>query len=87
MPRTVRPEDAPFAEKVRIASYPVHEYKGLVFAYLGEGEPPPFQTIPVLEGPGVLLNETYDRRTNYFNSVENGCDFIHSAFLRGMRAR
>lgn len=74
-------EDAPFSEKVRIAAYPVHEYKGLVFAYLGENEPPPFQTIPVLEGPGVLLNERYDRRTNYFNSVENGCDFIHSFFV------
>lgn len=74
-------EDTGFAEKVRVAAYPVHEYKGLVFAYLGEGEAPPFQTIGVLDEPGVLLNESYDRRTNYFNSVENGCDFIHSYFV------
>jgi 5,5'-dehydrodivanillate O-demethylase len=74
-------EDEGFAEKVRIAAYPVREYMGLVFAYLGEGEPPAFQTIGVLEGPGILLHRGYTRRTNYFNSFENGCDFIHSYFV------
>src|SRR5215208_3001398 len=34
-------EDQAFAPKVRIAGYPVREYIGLIFAYLGEGEPPP----------------------------------------------
>src|SRR5687767_7172929 len=34
-------EEEGFASKVRIRSYPVKEYLGLIFAYLGEGEPPP----------------------------------------------
>src|SRR5437667_5892622 len=33
-------EPQPFCEKIRIRSYPVQEYLGLIFAYLGEGEPP-----------------------------------------------
>src|SRR5262249_29666773 len=32
-------EDASFASKVKIRSYPVEEYLGLVFVYLGELEP------------------------------------------------
>jgi 5,5'-dehydrodivanillate O-demethylase len=50
-------EDKPFAEKVSIPSYPVREYAGLIFAYLGEGAPPPFQTYPDLDRPGVLVND------------------------------
>src|SRR5688572_25989509 len=34
-------EDATFAAKVKIKSYPTQAYAGLVFAYFGEGEPPP----------------------------------------------
>lgn len=49
-------EDEPtaYADKVRIRSYPVHEYLGLVFAYLGEGEPPPIRRFPDFERPGYL---------------------------------
>jgi 5,5'-dehydrodivanillate O-demethylase len=48
-------EDRPFCEKVKIRSYPTREYAGLIFAYLGEGAPPPFQTYPDLDRPGVLV--------------------------------
>src|ERR671926_500887 len=33
-------EDPSFPPKVQIASYPTQEYLGIIFAYLGEGEPP-----------------------------------------------
>ena len=36
-------EPKPFAEKIRIPGYPVQEYLGLIFAYLGKGKPPPLQ--------------------------------------------
>ena len=39
-------EDARFKEGVCIATYPVHETLGLIFAYLGAGDPPEF---PVLD--------------------------------------
>jgi 5,5'-dehydrodivanillate O-demethylase len=48
-------EDRPFCEKVKIASHPAREYAGLIFAYLGEGAPPPFRTYPDLDRPGVLV--------------------------------
>src|SRR5438067_6714981 len=42
-------EDAGFASKVTIKSYPIEEYLGLIWAYLGEGEPPPLRRFPQLE--------------------------------------
>jgi 5,5'-dehydrodivanillate O-demethylase len=48
-------EDRPFAEKVRLKTYPTREYVGLIFAFLGEGAPPPFPTFPDLDRPGVLI--------------------------------
>jgi 5,5'-dehydrodivanillate O-demethylase oxygenase subunit len=46
-------EKAGFAGKVRIRSYPVRDYLGLIFAYLGEGEPPEFRRFPELEDSGA----------------------------------
>jgi 5,5'-dehydrodivanillate O-demethylase len=43
---------AAMAATIRIASYPVREHLGLVFAFLGEGEPPPFPHIPAFELSG-----------------------------------
>jgi 5,5'-dehydrodivanillate O-demethylase len=47
-------EDRPFCERIRIKSYPVQEYLGLIFAYLGGGEPPPIKRFPDAERPGYL---------------------------------
>jgi 5,5'-dehydrodivanillate O-demethylase len=74
-------EDAGFASKVRIASYPTVEYLGLIFAYLGEGEPPPAPRFPDFETEGVLETEGYVRHCNYFQNIENGPDEVHLAFV------
>ena len=50
-------EDRPFCDKVSIPVYPTREYAGLIFAYLGEGAPPPFQRYPDLDRPGVLVTD------------------------------
>ncbi len=47
-------EDRPFCERIRIRSFPVQEYLGLIFAYLGEGDPPPIKRFPDAERPGYL---------------------------------
>src|SRR5688500_11998460 len=47
-------EDRPFCERIRITSYPVQEYLGLIFAYLGDGEPAPIKRFPDAERPGYL---------------------------------
>jgi 5,5'-dehydrodivanillate O-demethylase len=48
-------EDRPFCDKVTIPVYPTREYAGLIFAYFGEGAPPPFRQYPDLDRPGVLV--------------------------------
>jgi 5,5'-dehydrodivanillate O-demethylase oxygenase subunit len=74
-------EDAAFASKVRIRSYPLHEYLGLIWAYLGEGEAPPLRRYPDLEKPGVLLTQRPERwPCNYYNRLDNDADAAHVRF-------
>jgi 5,5'-dehydrodivanillate O-demethylase len=42
-------EPEPFCQRISIRGYPTQEYLGIVWAYLGEGEAPPFRRIPQLE--------------------------------------
>ena len=90
-------EDASFAGKVKIQSYPTQEYLGLVFAYLGEGTTrrdaeyyerhaarvaaPPLPRYPELEADGVLDVWSYTRGCNYFNNLENSLDLAHIGFV------
>ena len=71
-------EDQAFAPKVRIAAYPVREYIGLIFAYLGEGEAPPLPRYPEFEKANISLDVAGLKRIcNYFNNIENSLDNVH----------
>jgi 5,5'-dehydrodivanillate O-demethylase len=70
-----------FAAKVSIPGYPTREYLGLVYAYFGEGEPPPFWRFSQLEGDGQLIVRTWVRDSNYWNGIENSCDQVHVNFV------
>ena len=75
-------EGESFAAKVRIASYPVREYIGLVFAYLGEGEAPSLPRYPRFESPEISLDVAGLKRIcNYFNNVDNSLDNAHVRFV------
>ena len=81
---TRRPaEKDPGLPNVRIAGYPVHEYCGLVFAWMGEGPAPEFD-LPrraAFERPGALtvaLEEHWD--CNWFQQIENSLDAVHVSF-------
>jgi 5,5'-dehydrodivanillate O-demethylase len=67
-------EDNPnFRNNVKLKSYPVRELSGLIFAYLGSGEPPSFPRFDVLVKEGV--RRIYKRPTysgNYLQILENG---------------
>jgi 5,5'-dehydrodivanillate O-demethylase len=74
-------EDETFARKVQIPSYPTQEYLGLVFVYIGKGQPPPFRRYPDFERAGVLktgIPEFWP--CNYFSRCENGINGAHVAF-------
>jgi phenylpropionate dioxygenase-like ring-hydroxylating dioxygenase large terminal subunit len=88
-----RCEEAPgqgpsLVERQRIRVYPTHEAYGVVFAYLGEGEPPRFHDIAgfsTLHGRDMTAapvqdTATYRRRCNYYINVENALDLAHVAY-------
>jgi len=74
-------EPEPFCQRIRIRGYPVEEYLGLIFAYLGDGDPPPLTRYPELEGEGILENSSYTRMCNFFNQLESNMDEAHVAFV------
>ena len=78
-------EKAGFAAKVRIRSYPVRDYLGLVFAYLGEGEPPEFRRFPELEdSAGGVTVHSHPVPCNYFQRLENDLDELHVHFVHNV---
>ena len=78
-------EKASFAAKVRIRSYPARDYLGLVFAYLGEGEPPEFRRFPELEDSAGGVNvHSHPVPCNYFQRVENDLDELHVHFVHNV---
>jgi 5,5'-dehydrodivanillate O-demethylase len=65
-------EDRPFCDKVQIKTYPTREYAGLVFAFLGDGEPPPFRTYPDFDRPGVIVTDPPEiLPCSYWNRLDN----------------
>jgi 5,5'-dehydrodivanillate O-demethylase len=74
-------EDPRFAAKVRIRAYPVQERMGLIFAYLGEDEPPPFPNFPIYDVEGELEVWVELYPCNYFQVWENTADEFHVAWV------
>ena len=74
-------EEAGFARKVRIGSYPTREYLGLVYAYFGEGEPPPFPPYPAPVTEGLIETQTQLVPCNWLQCFENSMDEVHVAFV------
>lgn len=64
-------EDASLPERIRIKSYPVQEYLGLIFAYLGDDDPPPMPRHPGMEQEGVIEASCFVRHCNYMHELEN----------------
>jgi 5,5'-dehydrodivanillate O-demethylase len=75
-------EESRFCDKVSIRSFPLREYLGLIFAYLGEGEPPEFPRFPQFEHfAGLVEVDSYLRNCNYAQNMENALDMSHVAFV------
>lgn len=75
-------EEESFAKKIRIRSYPTKEYLGLVFAYFGEGDAPPFPRYPHFEKEGVLeVLPVQVWPCNFFQRVDNNGDTLHVPFV------
>jgi 5,5'-dehydrodivanillate O-demethylase len=76
-------EPEPFCSRIRIRSYPVQEYLGLIWGYLGEGEAPAFRRFPQWEQEsGTAIRVAHGGRVapySWVNIMEN--DPAHVPFV------
>lgn len=76
------PPHSRFFEKVRIASYPCEERNGIVFAYMGGGDPPPFPEYDCFLAPDAYTFAFKGLwECNWLQGVEGGIDPSHVSFL------
>ena len=71
-----------FRDKIRHIAYPVREMGGLVFAYMGEGEPPLIPNYNFLTAPEdyrIAFRVVQD--CNWVQAMEGSIDPAHTSFL------
>lgn len=75
-------EDPSFPPKVKILHYPAAEYASLIFAYMGEGSPPPMPRRTELDRDyGVQWASSHVWPCNWFQRIENSLDAVHVSFV------
>ncbi|HVG80627.1 MAG TPA: Rieske 2Fe-2S domain-containing protein [Patescibacteria group bacterium] len=76
------PAESNFAAKVATPAYPCTERGGVVFAYMGQGAPPP---LPDLEWTLLPADHVFASKRiqdcNWFQAMEGGIDSSHISFL------
>jgi phthalate 4,5-dioxygenase oxygenase subunit len=76
------PEHSRIGQRVSITNYPCQERNGIVFAYLGEGDPPPFPDYDCFVAPDA---HTFAFKgwweCNWLQGLEGGIDPSHVSFL------
>jgi phthalate 4,5-dioxygenase oxygenase subunit len=76
------PAQSRFFEKVRISGYPCAERNGIVFAYLGAGDPPPFPAYDCFTAPPEYTFAFKGLwECNWLQGLEGGIDPSHVSFL------
>ena len=76
------PPEKRFCEKVHHPAYPCHEQAGIIFAYMGPGEPPLFPAYePFLAPSGHVLVTKIFHECNYFQANEGNLDPSHVSYL------
>jgi len=78
------PEGSAFKEKIRLKSYQVQEFSGIIFGYMGPDPAPLLPLYDVLRmADGVKEVQVQNVNANWFNHVENIVDISHLAWLHG----
>lgn len=76
------PEGSRFHTKIRHTAYPCVEKNGIIFAYMGEGAPPPFPAFDCFEAPGTHAFAFKGLiEANWLQALEVGIDPAHASFL------
>lgn len=81
------PPGSIFASKVRHLAYPCREVAGIIFAYLGPGEPPLFPAYEIFTAPAAYRFKAIKtfHECNYLQASEGNLDPAHLSFLHQMR--
>jgi len=78
------PAGSNFKDKIQLKAYPTQETGGLVFAYMGPDEPPPFPRYDFLfRQDGERTYDGYLRECNFMNQLDNCLDPVHATILHG----
>jgi phthalate 4,5-dioxygenase len=76
------PAGSTFHERIRQTAYPCLEAAGVVFAYLGKGEPPQLPAYEFLTAsPEHRYADKYLYESNYLQGNEGNIDPVHLSFL------
>ena len=81
------PPDSTYKERLCHGAYPVKEYKGMVWAYMGPPDKmPPFPIYDIYEMPGSRLlpgraGQKNIKPCNWLQIMDNVPDLVHEAFL------
>ena len=78
------PASSTLKDRLCHGAYPVHEFNGIVFAYMGPPEQqPPFPAYDSFVRPGFRLipGRKYFYPCNWLQILENAMDPVHTAFL------
>ena len=76
--------DSPIVGKAKVKTYPVDERQGLIWVFIGDGEPPPLhEDVPeeLLSADAVTGIRVTLRDGNWRLAAENGLDPSHAAYL------
>ncbi len=76
------PDGSRMHERIRATAYPVVERNGIVFAYMGPGEPPAFPDLDCFRAPDThvfAFKGLWD--CNWLQALEVGIDPAHASFL------
>ena len=76
------PETSRMHENIKTASYPVVEKNGIIFAYMGPGEPPEFPNFDCFRAPESHVFAFKGLwECNWLQAMEVGIDPVHASFL------
>jgi 5,5'-dehydrodivanillate O-demethylase len=70
-------ERAGFCKNIKIKAYPAREYLGMIWLYMGEGEPPELPRYKEWEDAPFIAPLIDTRACNYFQNLENLVDEGH----------
>lgn len=78
------PAEMDIRARIKARAYPAVERNGVIWAYLGEGAPPPLPSIEaqLLAGHDVRISCSF-RRCNWLQVLEGEIDTSHFGFLHG----